>query len=518
VAAKGVVAAGHAATAAAGTEVLAEGGNAVDAALACLCAAAVAEPVLASLGGGGFLVCRMTEGRHAGRTRVYDFFAQTPTQRRSDVDVRTVHADFGPTLQSFRVGLGTIATPGAIRGLALAAEDLGRLPLRRLVEPACTLARTGVRIDAMQAYIIGVVAALLNARPDSAALFASPGRPGALIGEGEVFRLPDYADALEILAIEGADLFYRGEMGRRLADDCEAHGGHLLRADLERYRVERRSPVTIDRFGARVHLNPPPAIGGLLIAYALAVMPADELAPGAFGSPAHLRNLVATLAEADEARLRLPLDRLEEAASVILAPAALTAGRERLSIAPIARRGTTHISVIDGNGNAAALSLSNGEGSSYVLPGTGIILNNMLGEDDLCPDGADAWPLDQRMSSMMAPSLIERADGSLIALGSGGSTRIRAAILQVILNHLVLEESLARAVERPRLHLESGKLSYEPGFPEASLASLSGFTRELDPWPAKNLFFGGVHAAMRDRRGLFTATGDERRGGAVAHA
>ncbi len=517
-AAKGVIAAGHQATAAAGAEVLAAGGNAVDAALACLCAAPVAEPVLASLGGGGFLLCKMADGRHAGRTLVYDFFAQTPGRRRSSgADVRPVDADFGPSRQAFRVGLGTIATPGAVRGLALAADDLGRMPLRRLVEPACALARAGVRIDAMQAYIIGVVAALLKSRADAAALFASPQRPDALIGEGEVFRLPDYADALENIAIEGADLFYRGEMGRRLAEDCEAYGGHLVRGDLERYQVERRSPLTLDRFGARVNLNPPPAIGGLLIAYALAVMPVAELAAGAFGSRAHLRQLVATLAEADEARLRLPLDRLDGAAAEFLAPAALASARQRLGAAPAARRGTTHISVIDGNGSAAALSLSNGEGSSYVLPGTGIILNNMLGEDDLCPNGPDAWPLDRRMSSMMAPSLIERADGSLIALGSGGSTRIRAAILQVILNHLVFDDPLARAVERPRLHLEGGRLSFEPGFPQASLAALSQFARELDPWPAKNLFFGGVHAAMRDGSGVFVAAGDERRGGAVIH-
>ncbi|MFO1152290.1 MAG: gamma-glutamyltransferase [Rhodospirillales bacterium] len=515
--ARGVVAAGHQATAAAGAEVLADGGNAVDAALACLCAAVVAEPVLASLGGGGFLVCRMNEGKHAGRILVYDFFVQTPAQRRSpDVDVQTVYADFGPAHQAFRVGLGTIATPGAIGGLAQAAEDLGRLPLRRLVEPACALARSGVRIDAIQAYIIGVVAALLNSRPDTAALFASPERSGALIGAGEVFRLPDYADTLEILAIEGADLFYRGEMGRQLADDCRAHGGHLVRADMERYRVERRSPVTVDRFDSRIHLNPPPAIGGLLIGYALALMPTDGLGAGAFGCSIHLRHLIATLAEADEIRLRLP-DALDEAATTVLAPAFLAAGRQRLGASPVARRGTTHISVIDGKGSAAALSLSNGEGSSYVLPGTGIVLNNMLGEDDLCPDGPDAWPLDRRMSSMMAPCLIERGDGSLIALGSGGSSRIRAAILQVILNQLLLGETLAEAVDRPRLHLENGKLSFEPGFPEASVASLSSLAYDLEPWPAKNLFFGGVHAAMRDPRGGLTATGDGRRGGAVIH-
>lgn len=327
--ARGVIAAGNPATAAAGAEVLADGGNAVDAALACLCAAAVAEPVLASLGGGGFLVCRMNEGRGAGRTLVYDFFAQTPGRRRSssDADVQTVHADFGQTQQAFRVGLGTIATPGVIRGLEMAAGELGRLPLRRLIEPACTLARAGVRLDAMQAYVVSVVAALLKSRPEFAELFASPRDREALIGEGEVFRLPDYADALENIAIEGADLFYRGEMGRRLAEDCLGHGGHLVRADLERYRAERRRPIEIERFGARIHLNPPPAIGGLLVAYALAVMPTEGLAPGTFGSSLHLRHLVAALAEADQARAGLPDDRLDEAGEQLLTPEGLAAAQ-----------------------------------------------------------------------------------------------------------------------------------------------------------------------------------------------
>lgn len=524
--ARGIVAAGHAATAAAAAEILADGGNAVDAAIAGIIAAAVAEPVLASLGGGGFLVARMAAGDQADRPVAYDFFTQTPIARRAagDAEVRLVQADFGPARQPFHVGLGTIATPGAIRGLFAAAADLGRMPIRRLVEPACRLARDGVRVDALQAYIIGVVQAILASRPEAAAMFASPKAAPALIGEGDLFRLAAYADALEVLAIEGADLFYRGEMGRPLVEACRAGGGHVTADDLGRYQVGRRPPITVERFGARVHLNPPPALGGLLVAFGLLALPTTALTGADFGGPGHLTALVQVQALTEAMRRDLAarsgsvtLDDADAAAlaAATLTPAGLAAAQRALAGQPQSGRGTTHISVIDAAGNAAALSLSNGEGSGYVLPGTGIILNNVLGEDDLNPGGADGWPCNRRLASMMAPALIERGDGGLVALGSGGSKRIRSAMLQVLVNHLAFGRTLAQAVDQPRLHLEGDTLSHEPGFDGGAIRVLPSLAATVAPWPAANLFFGGVHAAARDRQGGVDGAGDGRRGGTV---
>ena len=522
---KGVVAAGHPETARAAADVLAAGGSVVDAALAGLAVACVAEPVLASLGGGGFLLVRDRRISFPAHTAIYDFFTQTPCRKRpdDDVDLQAVEADFGATRQTFHVGLGSIATPGVIRGLFAAHRDLGRMPMRQVLEPAVALARAGVRVNATQADVATIVAAILQHRPDTAALFASPSRPGELVGEGEMLRMPELADALDILAVEGDDLFYRGEMGRLLADECAAHGGYLTRQDLERYQVERRLPLLLQRFGAQITLNPSPAVGGLLVGLGLLLMPADGLSAARFGSPLHLQRLVRVLAAIDDERHRCRIHALPPAeAASLLAPARITALAGELEVAlnqrPVSRHGTTHVSVVDAEGNAAALTLSNGSGSGYLLPGTGILFNNMLGEDDLSPDGIGSWPIDMRMGSMMAPTLIDDASGQRIVLGSGGSNRIRSAILQVALNLLVFAQPLERAVASPRLHWERNKVSVEPGFDEAALRHLATEAETMERWDRPSMFFGGVHAAMCGRGGALDAAADARRGGAVAAA
>lgn len=184
----------------------------------------------------------------------------------------------------------------------------------------------------------------------------------------------------------------------------------------------------------------------------------------------------------------------------------------------LALRGTTHISVADAAGNLASLTLSNGEGSSYVLPGRGFMLNNMLGEEDLNPGGFHSMPPGIRLASMMTPTIARLANGSQVALGSGGSNRIRSAILQVLTNMLDYDMGLKQAVEAPRLHLEGSKLNVEPGFSSAALEALEAEWPDAERWPSANLFFGGVHAVERFANGEFHAAGDPRRGGAVAIA
>lgn len=515
--ARGVVAAGHAETCGAAAAILREGGNAIDAALAAMCVACVAEPVLASLGGGGYLITAMRGGRHAGETRVHDFFVDTPGCRPADadrLDFRPVHADFGVTTQEFHIGRASIAVPGAVKGLFAAHRDLGRMPMARVVEPAVTLARSGVVIDAVQAAIIEVVGAIVRASPAANALFASPRQADALIGEGERLRWPGFADVLEVLAIEGDDLFYRGEIAAAIAEDCRS-GGLLTRADLARYDVVCRRPLAIDALGCRILLNPPPASGGLLLAFALALIDGTDLGRLRFGSAGYLRRLAEVMALTSEARLQSGFDDAEDetAAARLLDPQRLAIYRQRLLGRPMARRGTTHISVIDAEGNAAALTLTNGEGSACVVPGTDIMLNNMLGEDDLNPRGFHRWQPAVRMSSMMAPALVRQPNCTLAAIGSGGSNRIRSALLQVLVNRAVFGMSLPAAVEAPRLHLEGDKLSIEPGFGEGELAALLPAFTETELWERQSMFFGGVHAVERDASGGVAGAGDPRRGG-----
>ncbi|MDX1576417.1 MAG: gamma-glutamyltransferase, partial [Kiloniellales bacterium] len=435
--ARGAVACGHEETAAAASEILAEGGNAFDAALAAMCAAFVVEPVFCSLGGGGFLLAGPAEGEAI----TYDFFVATPCRRRpaDEIDFYPILADFGTAKQEFHIGLGAVATPGAIKGLFEAHADLASLPMTRLVEPAVRLARDGWRLRPIDHFVFRVVGPILVARDDSRDVYAGP--DGDLLRQGDVMRQPDLADCLEALAREGSDLFYAGDMGETLIAACRDGGGHLIEEDLARYRVERRRPLVRDYRGARILTNPPPSSGGILIAFALEMLGQAAPAPLGFGSSEHLALLTQVMALTNTARIECRLHEALDAATDgvsaearLFDPALLRRYGEEVLGHPACGRGTTHISVIDAHGNLAALSLSNGEGCGYVLPRSGIMLNNMLGEEDLNVAGFHAWREGTRMASMMAPTLAFLADGGVAALGSGGSNRIRTAILQVLSN------------------------------------------------------------------------------------
>ncbi|MES9964117.1 MAG: gamma-glutamyltransferase, partial [Candidatus Sedimenticola sp. 20ELBAFRAG] len=176
-------------------------------------------------------------------------------------------------------------------------------------------------------------------------------------------------------------------------------------------------------------------------------------------------------------------------------------------------RGTTQISIADAEGNVASMTLSNGEGAGYVIPGTGIMMNNMLGEEDINPHGFHQWPVNRRIASMMSPTLAFTSDGRALVTGSGGSNRIRSAILQVLVNTIDYRMEIAEAVEEPRLHYENGVLNLESGASEKVLEQLEHEFPEHRLWPEKNLFFGGAHSVVRDQKGNLKGQGDSRRGG-----
>jgi len=510
----GIAATGHAETSRAAAEILSAGGNAFDAALAALCAACVAEPLLASLGGGGFLLARSA----SGTASAYDFFCQTPGRRRTgeEVEFFPINANFGTDTQEFHVGMGAMAVPGMVAGIFRVHRDLGRMPMAEIVQPAIELARGGVRVNKLHHYIERILEAILRADDGVFRLFESPSQAGELISEGELLRNPAMAHALEQLVQSGEQLFYQGDWARQLARDNRDRGGHLTREDLSSYRVERREPLRFTYRDAECLINPPPSPGGCLIAFTMGLL--SDLLPTTtrWGEPEHVRALVqalriATLARADSAHRPDAMRRLLDADS-------LARWRNEVQWHSMFSRGTTHISVADAEGNLASLSASNGEGNTYVLPGTGIILNNMLGEEDLNPDGFHRWQEASRLASMMSPLIAQEGDGSLLALGSGGSNRIRSAIMQVLVNILDFKLPLAAAVQAQRLHLEGDRLSIEAGFDEPALTALRQKIVNIQSWPARNLFFGGVHAVRIKPGGEFEAVGDSRRDGSVAIA
>jgi gamma-glutamyltranspeptidase/glutathione hydrolase len=513
---RGVVAAGHPATAEAAEAVLQEGGNAFDAVVAAHFAACVAEPVLCSLAGGGFLLAH-AEG---ARPLLYDFFAQTPQQRRAtaDIDFYPILADFGTAQQEFHIGLGAVATPGNVRGLFEIHRDLCSMPMTRLVEPAIQLAREGIRLNDFQAYIFSIIAPIYLATSASRRIFADPDNPDKIIGASKLLQQHDQADFLDALAREGEDLFYRGEVADTVSQLSNEGGGHLTRSDFESYRVKKREPLSLPYRDAQVFINPPPSSGGLLIAFALDLLAQVNVADFPFGSSAYLQLLTSTMALTNHARLATHLDEtVHPNAAQLLNPDFLQQYRDQIIGRARSFRGTTHISVIDAKGNIASMTVSNGEGCGHIIPHTGVMLNNMLGEEDINPCGFHRWPLDQRMTSMMAPAIILLKDGRRAAIGSGGSNRIRSAILQVLLNLIDYNKPVEDAVNAPRIHLEGELLSIEHGFKPDELTDVMLEYPKHTVWPTQNLFFGGAHTVLSDT-GNFYACGDPRRGGAVAKA
>ena len=507
--AKGVVAAGHKETAQAAADILRAGGNAYDAVLAGLAAACVAEPLMTSLGGGGFLMADPVEGRPV----LYDFFTQTPSRTpapEDEVDFYSIFADFGSKQQEFHTGLGTIAIPGTIRGLFEIHKDLCTLPMREIFVPAIALARSGVRVNAFQAFTYRALKATYSVNEDCLSLFGSGRHKGELLTEGERHVQPELAAFFEALADEGPDLFYKGAVATQIAEAMRA-GGVIHLDDLSAYEVLRREPLDFTYRRAKLHTNPPPSSGGLLIAFSLKLLEQADLSGLTPQSLDYLSRLVTVMAQTGSARAAFT-NYLQDP-SGFLHPDHLARWREDILSRPASQKGTTHISVIDAAGNMAGLTSSNGEGSGHVPPGTGIVLNNMLGESDLNPDGARGWPPGVRLTSMMAPTLLHLPDGRRGVIGSAGSNRLRTSILQMLV-HLIdfgLEPEVA--VNLPRLHLEGDHLDVEAGLSRETAARLVRDWPDHHLWPDQNMFFGGVQTALFDGT-AFSGSTDPRRAGA----
>ena len=514
---RGAIGAGHPLTAEAGARVLAEGGNAVDACVAAAFASWVAESPLTGPGAGGFALVHSADGRP---DRIADFFVATPGRgldERDGADMHAVDVGFGgEATQVFHIGEPSCAVPGATAGLEALHRAYGLLPWPELLRPAIELACGGVELTRQQAHLHAILDLILRHGDEGRRIYSRP--DGSRLVAGDVLRLPDLAGTLERIAAEGAAAIARGELATVIAQTVADGGGQLGLDDLRRYRVRWRSPVRIRYRGYEVLSNPPPSSGGVLILYGLALL--ERLADGAAGTPRAVAALVEVMREQTRARDARFLSGLTRGglARRLLGEVSLAAALERISSrapglvehAPFG--GTTHISVVDAAGNAAALSSSTGSGSGVVVPGTGIHLNNMFGEYDLAAGGS-ATP-GGRLTSMMAPTLVLGERGPRLVVGSAGSVRLRGAIMQTIVN--VVEHGLpvAEAIDRPRVHLDEPHVHCEGGFDTATLDELEALGYDVVRWRRRNLFFGGTNAVELLPGGSLAAAGDVRRGGA----
>ena len=297
-------------------------------------------------------------------------------------------------------------------------------------------------------------------------------------------------------------------MAAAISDFVVGNGGLVGPGDLASYEAIERKPIHAPFRGAEVLTNPPPSSGGILIAYTLGLLER-------FGQQSGPEQLVLAMEGANSRRdLAFAESLYEEGMEVGFLD------QIGLDLAAADLLGsTTHISVLDAAGNCATVTCSNGSGSGVLVPGTGVILNNMLGEEDLNPAGFHAIAPGRRVPSMMAPTVV-LCDGEIVlALGSAGSNRIRSAILQTVVRAIEQGYPVEAAVEAPRLHFEQGIVQAEEGVDSAALDRLEQRGWEVARWPSLNLFFGGVQAVSRDpATGRLSGGGDPRRGGAVAYA
>ena len=478
------VAAVSAPAAEAGARMAAEGGNAVDAALACSLVAVVTHPGMCSLGGGGFLVVWPAGEDPVAVDGALAMPGRGVAREAFGGGVREARLDYAGGVTTL-VGPGSVAVPGLLAACAAAARRWGRVPWRVLLEPAIEAVREGFPMPESSHRYLSAAGEIYAADPRSRrALYDGE---GAVLAPGTPVRVEDLADTLEALAHEGPELLYRGELGAAIAEHVREGGGLLTRADLEAYEARPRRPLETELDGWRLASPPEPARGGRRLARMLELL-GD--APSGTWSAAHVGRLARAQRRAAEG-------------------AALAGG---------AGPGETlHTSVVDDAGTACAATFSDGYGSGVVPPGTGVWLNNCLGEEELNPHGFHGWAPGDRLPSNMTPVVARRRDdGAALAIGSPGSERIPGAVLQGLLNRIRLGMTPRDAVEHPRLHVDPGgpdrgaRALVEPGLPADELEL------PVEVLPGRLMYMGALELAEWSPRDGLAAAADSRRGGGTA--
>lgn len=515
---KGVVAAGHEATAQAGKQILEDGGNAIDAAVASAFAACVAEPLLTGLGAGGYMLVHDAKTAHQ---ELFDFGIVMPGKNlagRKTSEMTPTPVDFGGgTIQMFHGGHASVGVPGFVAGLCFAHQKYGSLPLTELVKPAQELARNGAEVTKQQEYLISILSGVIAVTPASKDLFYKDGK---LLKASKLYRCPDIIPTLSQIAKTQGASFYKGDLAEELLKEMQAGGGYITKDDLAGYEVMARTPASVNYRGASIITNPPPSSGGALIAHNLGLLSHFDLRKMGWHSTAHLSHLLNAMLVTNAVRKDLFDQNVgeEDILDRLLADKLIQDGKAKIT----SRLGnTTHLSVIDSAGNVVSMTTSNGSGSGVAVPGTGILLNNILGEEDLNPAGFHKHPIGHRLTSMMSPTIVTKEGEVRLSVGSAGSSRIRSAILQVISNTLDFDMDVVSAIDAPRIHTEGeGQIvELEKGIPKQVAAKFTPDGHQVNLWKEINLFFGGVQAVTRNpTNNELSGAGDPRRGGVAVVA
>lgn len=490
----------------AGVRTAREGGNAVDAAVASSLAAVVTHPAMCSLGGGGFITIATPEGETVTVDGGHEMPGRDLSREALGQGAIDVSLEYAGGVE-VTVGPGSVATPGLLAACGLAARRWGRLPWEVLLEPSIERARAGFPMpESARAYLAFAHEPIYARDPRGRA--ALEREDGTLKEPGETIRVPGLVSTLEALSREGPDLLYRGELGRAVTEFLRERGGILGREDLAAYRPEVRQPLAGELNGWTIHTNPAPAVGGATLSAMLRLM-GDR--PREAWSTEDVRRLV----EVQEAVLSYRHRHVDPAGnpdSELESLLRTAAGGDSHALRESAS--TLHVSAVDSEGRACSATFSDGYGSGLMPPGTGIWLNNCLGERELNRRGLHALEPGTRLISNMSPTVARGPEDAVLAIGSPGSDRIPTAVLQVLLNHLRLGMDLEEAVAHGRLHVDpSGPVVHcEPGLP------MDAVDLPVRRHPGPTMFFGGVEVVSRHPREGFRMAADTRRTGGTARS
>ena len=478
---------------------LESGGNAFDAAVGAVFTSMVSEFSLTGAGGGGIML-GMDKGQNPF---IYDFFVDCPKLTNKNVDFKKVSVNFGDTTQSFQVGKGSVAVPGNIAGLLDIHSKKGVLPLDIILEPTINISNQGIILSKYQAYINSLIEPILLLSKEGNKLFKPNNQ---FLDEGDRFKNSNFSNFLIQLSKEGKDFFYKGELAQLICDNF-GEEGFLTKDSLKQYQPYQRNPITYNINEYTIITNPAPSYAGTLMIFLLKLLQdSNQLNCDiiklikAMEITSLARNEVCNN-PLNEMEIKQVLDKsIYDKYYSNFMDENFKSNNNSLS----GFGSTTHISVMDKDSNIASITTTNGEGCGYFVPEYGIMMNNMLGEQDLNPYGYHKWKTIRRLPTMICPTIILKDDKPLYVLGSGGSNRIRSAITQVILNLIIKNMPLEEAINAPRIHLEGNDLFLEPGI------NLDNKYKHLNvnPFKEKSLFFGGVNCVSPNE-----AIGDFRRGG-----
>ena len=467
---------------AAGAEMLAAGGNAVDAAIGALFALTVVEPMMVGIFGAGMTHLRLADGRHL----VIDNYTTAPAAARPDmyVPVSDTWPDYLRVQGDLNlVGVLSVGVPGTLKAWAEAVARFGRLDLETVMQPAIRHAERGFRATPYLAEAVKESAPDLARFPETARTFLPGGAP---IKAGDLIAMPEYAATLRLIAAKGPGVLYGGDLGATVADYMRRDGGIITLEDLARYQTIERQPIRGRYRGFEITGAPPPTAGGLHLVEMLNILEGFDPRGLGFGTAEYFHLIAEVLkigfadrnaCTGDPAFVDIPVERLTSKEYAASRRAQISPRRAGEYGAIVGMMGgvaagsahTTHVTTADADGNVVAMTqtINNLFGSKATVPGTGVLLNNTMALFDPHPGTPASIAPGKRVTSSMAPTIVLRDGKPAWALGLPGGVRIFTSVFQAVVNLIDHGMSLQEALEAPRIWTQGQELEMEQDIPAA---------------------------------------------------